>query len=194
MKETVNNLFTTRYYYLLKCARNILKLIKRSDLAYELVNDCFMHIMENLDKENISTPIKEGKIEALAVNWMTMQIKWSNTKFKQAWVYPHKHHSSKPIEILEQYALEDEIVSEEEYLEEEQEQQDKLNHISYTLSNLSQEKKLLYHYVYDLGYNTSGKLSKFTGISRTSTNNGCHALIRDLKDDLTKDYKKNDII
>lgn len=191
MKE-INILFSKRYNYLLGCANNILKLIHRQDLKSELVGDCYLHMTENIEK--IQPMIDKGLVEAVAVNWMTMQIKWSNTKFKQAWVYPHKHHSAKPIEILEQYTIEDDSLLEEDYLAEEQEQQDKLNHINYTLSTLSPEKQMLYNYVYVLGYNTSGKLSKFTGISRTSTNNGCHALIRDLKDDLTKDYKKNDII
>ena len=79
MDKIINTFFTQRYNYLLECANNILKLIKRQDLKYELVNDAFFYISTN--KEKLKEELETGKIEAVVVRWMTMQIKWKCNTF-----------------------------------------------------------------------------------------------------------------
>ena len=50
MDKIINTFFTQRYNYLLECANNILKLIKRQDLKYQLVNYAFFYISTNKEK------------------------------------------------------------------------------------------------------------------------------------------------
>ena len=102
MEKIINNYFSKRYDYLLECANNILKLIKRQDLKYELVNDAYLYIQTN--QEKLKTLLEDGKIEAVVVRWMTMQIKWKDSQFKKARVYPNKHHTQKLFDNVEAYA------------------------------------------------------------------------------------------
>jgi len=183
MDTIINNFFNTRYDYVLNCANNILKLIKRQDLKYELVNDAYIYIQAN--QEKLRPVLEEGKIEAVVVRWMTMQIKWSDTQFKKAWVYPNKHHTSSLLEDVESYVILDDTTPEEELLQQEIDIQSQLNHIHDVISNSTLDQQLLYNDVFNLGINTSGKLAKHTGISRT----GCYYMIKGLKDKIRTTYK-----
>lgn len=182
-EHIINEFFTLRYKYITECAFNILKLIRRTDLKHTLVSEAFLHV--NSNQEKIYSQIEKGKLESVVINWMTMQVKWSNTKFKKEFVYPHKHHSDSPIEELESFVLIDEDVNEEELLENEKEIQDKLNSIQVTMLSLPLEEQELYKYIYIDGIDTSGKLSKFTGLART----GCYYLMKNLKEKLRNNYE-----
>ena len=185
MEKIINKYFTERYDYILECANNILKNIKRQDLKYELVNDAYIYVQTN--QEKLKDILEQGKIEAVVVRWMTMQIKWKDTQFKKAWVYPNKHHTQKLLDDVEAYAILDDTIPEEELLETEIENQDKLNYINMTIANDTLDQQLLFNDVFYNGINTSGKLAKHTGISRT----GCYYMIKYLKDKLKNGYKNH---
>ncbi len=184
-EDIVNQFFSEKYNYLIECANNILKLIKRQDLVYELIGDCYLHITTN--KEKLNDLIINGNIEAISIRWMTMQIKWKDTQFKKAWIYPNKHHTSRLLDDVESYAIIDNIIPEEELLAYEIETQDKLNYLYAKINNETLDQKLLFNDVFNLGINTSGKLSKHTGISRT----GCYHMIKNLKDNLRNGYTES---
>ena len=84
MDKIINTFFTQRYDYILECANNILKLIKRQDLKYELVNDAFFYISTN--KEKLKEVLETGKIEedggefSWAGNWMKKVNKFKGNK------------------------------------------------------------------------------------------------------------------
>lgn len=191
MDKLINEFFSARYDYILMCATNMLKLIKRQDLKYELVNDAFIYIQSNQDK--LKTLLEAGKIEAVTVRWMDMQIKWNNTGFKKAWVYPNTKIVSYDniikgdvdSDFLNSFLI-DESLSEEETLQQEKEIQDKLNHINAIVSNMTLDKQLLYNDIYNLQINSKRKLAKHTGISPTS----CYYLMRNLKNEIKTTYKK----
>lgn len=184
MDKIINTFFTQRYNYILECANNILKLIKRQDLKYELVNDAFFYISTN--KEKLKEELENGKIEAVVVRWMTMQIKWNATHFKKSWVYPNKYHTQKLLpENLESYAILDDVIPEEELHETEIENQNKINYINTTIAKLDLDQQILFDLVYNKGINTSGKLAKHISISRTS----CYYMIKELKEKLKNGYK-----
>lgn len=182
MEKRINEVFNNRYDYLLECSNNILKLITRQDLKYELVGDAYLHL--NKIKDTLSIDIN---VESVIVRWMTMQVKWKNTQFKKNWVYPNKHITQSLLEDVESYVIIDETIPEDELLSNEKEIQDKLNHIYNQLKNMSIDKKFLFENIFQQGINTSGKLSRYTGISRTS----CYYLIQDLKKQLSNGYKTN---
>lgn len=185
MENIINDFFAKRYDYLTECSFNILKKIKRTDLATELVTECLFHIQSNQDK--LEKQIKEGKLEAVCVRWMMMQVKWNSTTFKQNWIYSHKFESEMEFEKLEAYTLqEDDSKTEEELLEYELETQDKLNHIKQYIEHQPLDQRLLFDIIYNKGYNTSGKLSKYIGLSRTPS----YRLMKTLKDNIKNAYKQ----
>ena len=167
-----------KYAYLLSCANNILKLIKRQDLKHTLVSECYLFLMENKDK----LESKIDLLESVAVRWMTMQVKWSNTSFKKAWVYPNKHITPHQLEDVESYILIEDKITEEELLKAEIEIQEKLNRIQMNLASMSLDQRFLFQNIFEQGINTSGKLAKHTGLSRT----GCYYLIKNIKTNLKK--------
>jgi len=182
--------FTERYDYLIKCATNILKLIKRPELSQELVGDCYLYIIDNIDK--LEDKIIDGKIEQLCVRWMTMQIRWRDTQFKKNWVYNDEKktylddamHSNNNLTLLDAIMIEED--DEETILKKEKEHQDKINHIQTFIQKLPIDKQLLYDIIYIKGHNTSGKLSKFIGLSRTPS----YRLMKELKEMIRDSYKQ----
>lgn len=185
MEQIINNFFAKRYDYLYECAFNSLKLIKRTELANELVTECLFHIQTNKDK--LKKQINQGQLESICVRWMVMQVKWNSTKFKQNWIYSHKYESEMEFEKLEAYtSTPDESKTEEELLQYEIETQDKLNHIKQFIEQQPLDQRLLFDIIYNKGYNTSGKLSKYIGLSRTPS----YRLMKTLKDNIRNAYKQ----
>jgi hypothetical protein len=184
LKEIINKFFESRHKYLLECSNNILKLIKRQDLKYELITEAYLHITSN--EEKFKELILEGKIESIVVNWMTMQIKWSNTRFKKLWVYKDSKITGTELENVEMYSIIDDDMTEEEYLEIQKDKQDKLTHIIITMSNEQLDKQLLFNDMFKNGINSAAKLAKHTGLSKTK----CYYIMRDLKNSIKDSYKK----
>lgn len=188
--KIISDFFNSRYEYLIKCANNILKLIKKQELTQELVSDCYLYIIENIDK--LEEKIIQGKIEQMCVRWMTMQVKWRNTQFKKNWVYNDEHktylddklHHNNDATLLDAIMIEED--DEETILQKEMEYQNKINHIETMVQQLPIDKKLLYDIIYVQGHNTSGKLSKFIGLSRTPS----YRLMKELKELLRDSYKQ----
>ncbi len=179
---SIEEFFIKRYDYLLECSTNILKLIDKQSLKTELLSDAFIYINENKDK--LQHLIDDGKIEAITVRWMTMSVKWNNTPFKKNWVYPHKNESESLLDDVETYSIIEEDISEEDYLQQEMDIQNKMNHIHHFISNQPIDQQILYDLVYNKEINTSGKLSRHTGIPRT----GSYRLIEQLKKNIKNSY------
>lgn len=180
-EQIINQYYTDRYSFMLECANNILKLIKRQDLKELLVSDSFLYVYNN--KEKLGDKIQQGKIESIAVNYMNQSIRWKNTPFKKTWVYQQTLEYKDKID----YNVADDNQDNFEY---ELEIQDKLQHISTKKETLTIDKQELYKYVFVDGINNSRKLSEFTGLARTT----CFYLIRDLKNDLKNGYNsKNNL-
>lgn len=184
-KKIIDDFFTKRYEYLLECSTNILRLISRTDLATTLLTEVYHYLIDNEKK------IDENKLEAVAVRWMKMQVYWRNTEFKKQWIYPDKN--IKPeyskydnLPYIEQYSFEEEEdKTEDELFKEETEIESKLKHIFLETEKKTLDKRILFDLVFFKNVNTSGKLSKHTGICRTL----CYFLIKNMKDDLKQSYK-----
>lgn len=177
-EEIINNFYKDRYSFILECANNILKLIKRQDLKELLVSDSFLYIYNN--KEKLNDKIQNGGIESIAVNYMNQAVRWKNTPFKKTWVYKQTLEYKDRID----YNIVDDNNDNYEY---ELELLDKMNHIEIKKQELSIDKQQLYNYVFKDGINNSRKLSEYTGLARTT----CFYLIRDLKNELKNGYKSN---
>jgi hypothetical protein len=180
MKNKLDQLLKERYDYLLECAHNILKLVNRTDLDTTLLSDAYEYVIANQHK------IDEDKLEATILRYMTMQIKWKGTAFKKQWIYVDKKiNTNVDTSSLNEI---DETITEEELLQNEVIIEDKLRYVFDTIGNMTLDKKLLFEAVFLSGINSSGKLAKHTGISRT----GCYYLIKDLKTTIIDGYKNNE--
>jgi hypothetical protein len=192
--KDISNFFTERNKYLTECATNILKLIKRQDLANELVTDCYLYLNDNKDK--LSTKMDEGvDLEAYCVRWMVMQIRWRDTQFKKNWIKPNMNevhlddtkHSNVDYTYLDSIVIEED--DEEQILQREMEYQNKLNHITTFKDRADFQDKMLYEIIFERGINTSGKLSKYLGLSRTPS----YRLMKTLKDKIRDTYTDNEL-
>jgi hypothetical protein len=193
-EKNISDFFAARYDYLLTCADNSLKLIKRRDLANELVTDCYLYLIDNQDKLN--DKINQGiDLEAYIVRWMVMQVKWRDTQFKKNWIKKDEKktylddttHANTDYTTMDILMVEDD--DEENILQKELEHQNKINHIQTYVNELSFDKRLLYDIIFIKGYNTSGKLSQYLGLSRTPS----YRLMKNLKDAIRDSYTSEDI-
>ena len=193
-QEQINNLFTLRYDYLLSVAKNILRRSNLQDLAEDLLTEALLDCNDNLDK--IEQKLKNGlNLEAYVVRWLTMQNKWTNTRFKKNWVYNDnttitekqlQEHTNDDITI--ESLISNEIDDEEDILRFEKEHQDMVNHIQnyYETSNIP--TKQLFELVYHKGYNTSSKLANVLKMTRTPA----YMLMRALREDIVNKYKNKE--
>lgn len=194
-EKTVNTFITNRFDYLLTCAFNSLKRIGRTDLARELVSECYMYLINNKDK--LQNKIADGKIEAIAVQFMFMQVFWNKTDFKKTHIEPSKvfldlefvykddkEESTLYAKILNSIFIYNDEIDEEEYLEKEKEKQDKINSIQQFVTNATIQQKILFDLFFNKGYNSSHKLAKYTGISKT----GCNIMMNQLKEQIRDSY------
>lgn len=177
--EEINNYFNTNYDELVRFANNCLKQIKRQDLKFDLVTALYFYLSKNEHKIDIKN------LKAITTNWMNKQVLWPKSHFKEVHIYKKQKfdYNLSPIENIGEYDADEEV-----YLEKEKEIQSKLAHIYNTYANLKTDKKILYDNVFSLGYNTSPKLSKYTGIPVSS----CWLMVKDLKQIFINTYNQNE--
>jgi len=163
MKTQIDQYYSKNYNKLQEVANNVLKNIDRCDLADTLVSESYLYITDNIDKIEKS----KSNLESIIVNFMTKQVIWKNTQFKKKFVYETN------MELFDNYDYDDYIVDDDfdEVLEKEFEHQAKINHIENKVKNLSIPDKILYDLSIIGEHNTSGKLSRYLGLNRTTTYN-----------------------
>ena len=205
----LNTLYATRYTYLLECAFNSLKLIRRTDLAETLLTDAYVYIESNQDKirdkNNQLEEFDSSLLESIVVNWMYKQCIWSKTSFKINWVYKQKLDINDAVDVDgsskndDGYGFNDDILNyinsltdEEEMLHNEFQHQSKINIIKDYVSTLSTEHQILFDIVFNKGINTSGKLSKYINISRTKCWQTLVEFKNKIKTELSDVYKQNE--
>lgn len=183
-KQIVDKLFCDRYDYLSQIAFKLVSKLNRRDLADTLLTDAYQYLIEN-EVKITDKVVNQKMAEAIAVNFMSKQINWSETKFKKTWILPQKNtikdEFDDEIKIIDAEDGED---AEEEYLKKQKEIQDKTNHIYATAATFNFDQQILFN-LYISGKNTSGKLAKHTGLARTT----CYYLLKNLKKTLTQNYK-----
>jgi hypothetical protein len=169
----LNTYFTEdKYNWLISVAKNNLAKINWTQMADELVSDCYIHL-NSLDEQQRT----ESQLDAIAVRYMQMQVVWSKTDLKKKIIKDQNQ--------LENQIIIDDTKTEDEILEFEIDYQNKLNHIAICSQQLNLEQRLLFDIVFNLQINNSGKLAKHTGLSRTT----CYHLIKDLKQTIRNAYK-----
>ena len=111
-------------------------------------------------------------VEAICVRYITQQVNWNKTNLKKNFI-----QENDKIEAC--ILIADEPNDEEEILQNDMLMQDKLNHIYLKIKQLDPINKMVYNYWIN-GINTSGKLSKHTGLSRQTT----WKLIKEMKENI----------
>jgi len=190
-QKQLNDYISSHHEYLYDSAKNILKKINRTDLADELVSEVYLRLQGKIDS---LSGLTTSSIEAMYIRTMDKQITWGNTKFKKDYI--EKVYNQDIDNIIEMQNedkyINDDLTDDNELdrieqneieLEKQHIQQNKINTIYTNLENLPTDKKILFDLYINKGYNPSGKLSRFVGISRSSA----HGLITNLKARLTKE-------
>ncbi len=178
----LNDYFTNNYTWLEKSAISICGKINKHNLASDLISDTFIHLEKHYKKE-----MSDNEIKSIILNYMNYQIIWSKTKLK-------KDNIIKDNIVYQDYIQNKDIVDDEpssdelmeKWLIEQKQTTDKINYIYIWLENAEPADKLLFDVVYTKGYNTSGKLAKYSELSRTT----CYHLIKNLKTKIKEDYKQ----
>jgi hypothetical protein len=181
LDEIINEYYSKNQKYLEEVAYNVLKNINKCELADTLVTNSYFYIAEN--KEKLAEKIEKGQIEAIAVQFMTKQVKWNKTDFKKTFTGFYE----KGQEFIENIHDQDYDSNKEldQRLEEEYDEQKKLAHIKAQRAKLDPPQQILYDLCIDGPYKSSRKLAKYLGLNRTTT----YVMIRDLKLFLKKDYE-----
>jgi len=179
--DRLNKYFTDNYQWLQNSATSICSKINKRYLVADLVSNTYLHLYKVYTDE-----LKDNEIKAIIINYMNMQVIWSNTKLKRT-IIKETPQSENIVKYKQQ---EDDSISEEELMEELLEEefliQNKVNYIHSWVAKARPEDRLLFDIVFNQGYNTSGKLSKHSGLSRTT----CYTLIRNLKNKIKEDYNE----
>lgn len=203
----IQDFFSKRYTYLKDCAKNILFRGKKTspDLITDLVSECFVFIHTN--KEKLTDKILDGQIEAIAVRWMDMANRWSDTNWKNKFLYPKTVENGKmlldmtdyivPLDKLYKpgkdenintsihYRLLDESsqIDEEDALEVEKAHLDLYNCYEFAYEGLPAEKRVLFNIIYRQGHNTVDKLHRYfikNHIKESRTNS--YYLLKEMRD------------
>jgi hypothetical protein len=177
----LNQYFTNNYKWVEQTAVNLTSKLNKRYLASELISNCYLHLA-SLDTE----PMEDNKIKSIIINYMNMQVIWSNTKIKKTILKDNIQPDSvvKFVNQVDDSLSEEELI--EELLEEEFVIQNKINFIHQWLQSARPEDRLLFDIVFNQGYNNSGKLSRHSGLSRTT----CYSMISKLKKKITKAYSE----
>lgn len=177
----IANTFSKRYKHLTTCARNILKRVRNSDvdMIHDLISESYIYVYENRTK--FEPQILTGGTEAIAVNYMNMQIHWSGSKFKSEFLYPKDSAENKKIVDLKDEegrglfihldhkiysdenedgysVLSEQEMDEEEHLQQQKEEQDRVNNFSVAFEELPADKRMLFNIIYREGFDTTDKL------------------------------------
>jgi hypothetical protein len=178
----IDTYFTTNYKWIEKTALTLTSKINKRYLAHELITNCYLYII-NLDTEKMD----DNKIKSIVINYMKMQVIWSKTTLKKAIL----KDNIKPENVVLYTNQVDDSRSEEELIEELLEEefliQNKINYIHKWLLQAKPEDRLLFDIVYNQGYDTSGKLAKHSGLSRTT----CYTMMSKLKQKIVKAYNEH---
>jgi hypothetical protein len=163
----LNKLFTKNYNKYLRIAENILRVSKHDiSIASDLLNECYLY-MVNKDIDG-----DDSYLESVIVNWMNKQVKWNKTDFNK--MNTIKDNFIKNFD----YDEKETILSNIEWIEyEEDEHETMLEYIHQRSRNLDAMGKRLYNLSIIGEYNNSGRLSRYSGLNRTT----CYYMIRDLK-------------
>lgn len=135
-----------------------------------MVNEAYIYV------SNIIQEGDEKYIESIVVQNMINQINWrigSRGDMKKEWSTNNELFDNDIIEKIE----------DEEYIEDDYEE--KLKHLEKKVDRLDAAGKRLYDLAIIGPYNTSDKLAKYTGISKTTSSK----LIRDMRFYLRDGYK-----
>lgn len=180
--NNLNQYFTNNYKWITQTAEKLTSKLNKRYLAAELISNCYLHLA-SLHTE----PMSDNKIKSIIINYMNMQVIWSNTKLKKTIL----KDNIQPDSVIQYVNQVDDSLSEEELieelLEEEFQIQNKINFIHQWLQTARPEDRLLFDIVYNQGYDNSGKLSRHCGLSRTT----CYTMITRLKQKIRKAYNEH---
>jgi len=176
-KEIVDQYFKLNQKHLLLVAIKLTSKLNKRELHTTLLTECYMYIIEN-ETKLYGKVINDGLLEAIVINWMSKQVNWSKTNFKRKWILNNRWIIDSEYDDR-LFNIEDDSLNEEDYLRIEDETQNKINLIKFNSSNLDRDNRNLW-LLYMEGINTSTKLSRYTGLSRTT----CYNLLKNLKEKL----------
>ena len=175
----VNSYYDKNYNKLCGIARKILNKANRLDLDSTLVNESYMYVIESMNK--VGDLIDSGKVEAVVVQYMYKSIGWNNSKFYTTYINDKREQT---VEFdFNKHTTE--IDDEEEMLEREFEHQNQIAHIRGRHAMLDMPSRVLYDLAIVGPYNSSGKLTEYININRTTT----YVMMRDLKNFLREGYE-----
>lgn len=182
MNNRINQYFTENYKWIEQTANNLTSKLNKRYLASELISNCYLHLID-IETNNMS----DNKIKSIIINYMNMQVIWSNTKIKKSIIKDsiQSENVIKYVNQVDDTQSEEELI--EELLQEEFDIQNKLNFINQWLSTAMLQDRLLFDVVYNQGYNTSGKLARHSGLSRTT----CYTIMRKLKEKIREKYNEH---
>ena len=176
----INNYFTKNYKWVEQTAINLTSKLNKRYLASELISNCYLHL-SSLDTDDMT----DNRIKSIIINYMNMQVIWRNTKIKSSII----KDNIQPENVIQYVNQVDDTQSEEElieeWLEEQYQIQEKINFLNQWILTARPEDRILFDIIYNQGYNTSGKLSKYSGFGRTT----CYSLMTKLKNKIKTDYE-----
>jgi hypothetical protein len=179
--QRLNDYFTDNYQWLVTSATNLCAKLNKTYLTSDLISNTYLHL-----NKVYTDDLEDNQIKAIIINYMNMQVVWSNTKLKRTIIdeTPQSNLIVKYTNQEDDSQSEEEVM--EEYMEEQFEIQNKINFIHSFIAKAKPEDRLLFDIVFNQGYNNSGKLARHSGLSRTT----CYTLIRNLKNKIKKSFNE----
>jgi hypothetical protein len=150
--EHINNFYQQRWNYLLEVSRNILyadhKTINKEEMYRTLITESYYHFIKN-------DHLWDLNFEAKVVRWMTMQIKWTKSKFNVDWNNPKNKVLEYNNNENSKYNIEniiDEFIDIEDQLMYDLSIENKVSVLFYVVNNLDYHTKILFDLIYTLYY------------------------------------------
>jgi hypothetical protein len=195
-KKNVDSYFSKSYERITEVATNILKKIKREDLSNELMNFAYVYVLKSEHKPKVYDLVMNGKVEAVVVNSMYVQLRYPKTDFKKDHVFDCTGSMDEFDETYHSLEV-DSSQDFDEVLEYEFEIQNKSAHLTAFRETLDATDTILFDLAIVGEYNNSGKLSRYLSnkniggldVNRTS----CWYQIKDMRKRIKDSYDDTDI-
>lgn len=170
-KRSVDKYYEANWSRLVGIAGRVLRKLKRDDLADSLVTESYLYVTGK--QAQLEALVMSGGLDSVVVNWINRQSQWTNTPWRRDFVDDDRmdvtvHHDPE---------------WEESNLEYEHTHAAQYDALSAVVAELGPVDRRLYELVFVDGHDTSGKLAKVTGLSRTAT----WSMIKSLKEKLKRE-------
>jgi len=178
-KRVIDDYFKNNYVELQEISARIQNnKFRNRTFVDTLIISCYEYLITYESK--VISEVYNNRLKNVVINWMSKQVVWKGTDFKNDFIYERESLDENSWSDIEDVFGDEEVL--EEVLEKEYKHQNIISQVMANIETLDPIDFRLYNLVFVEGYNSSRKLSRYTGTPHLA----CWVMMKDLKEKLRK--------